>query len=316
MAIQVYCPYCITPCLVADQHVGSPVRCYKCQQTFMAGPTSAQAMPRTEPLSESRGPPRLDIGCATSAGRVRKNNEDSLLILHQAWSNLGQRQEIALLAVADGMGGVEAGEQASGLAIRSLGSTLSPLLTGALNGQFKDPAAPILAETMDFAILEANRAIFRKSQTDPSYKGMGAALALVLVWNQQVTIGHVGDCRVYHLHGDHFVQVTKDQTVVALMVELGRITPDEAKTHPGRNDLLQALGPKFDVKPASYKLRLQWNDWLIVACDGLHTHHSPTHYSPCFSRRRRFRPGSESRSGGESLAASAGFAALRCSCSK
>lgn len=275
MPVQIYCPHCTTPCLVADEHLGNPVRCYQCQRTFTPAPT---ALPRTEPagqasnLSSHKGPPRLDIGCATSAGHVRKNNEDSLLILHQAWSNLGLRHELALLAVADGMGGAESGEEASGLTIRTLGSTLTPLLTGALNGQFKDPAAPILTETIAFAIQEANRTVFRKGQANPACKGMGATLALALVWNNQVLIGHVGDCRVYHLHADKLVQVTKDQTVVARMVELGKLTPEEAKTHSSRNEVLQALGPRWDVEPASHKLKLQWNDWLILACDGLHAH--------------------------------------------
>jgi PPM family protein phosphatase len=273
--MRVYCPHCITPCLVADQHVGYPVACYKCKQAFTAQPpssASASSLPRTNPVSATVVPPRLDIGCATTTGHVADRNEDSFLVLHQAWSNSGERHELAMLAVADGLGGHAAGDEASGLAIRALGSTLAPLLGGALSGQFKDPAAPVLGETIDFAIQEANRAVFRKSQSSPACKGMGATLALALVWDNQVLIGHVGDCRVYHQHQGRLTQVTKDQTLVARMVELGQLTSEEAKSHPSRNQITQALGNRFDVKPAAHRLTLAEGDWLVLACDGLHAH--------------------------------------------
>jgi serine/threonine protein phosphatase PrpC len=271
--VRVHCPHCITPCQVADQHLGVPVQCYKCGEKFTARPVTTAALPKTDPSEEMLpGPPRLDIGHATTTGKVRKRNEDSFLVKHSAWFNLDQHHEIALLAVADGMGGYEAGDQASGMTIRSFGSSLSPLLDGALSGQFKDSKAPMLGETIDYAIQEANRSVFRKGKSDPACKGMGATLAVVLIWDDQVLIGHVGDTRVYHQHAGKLTQVTKDQTLVARMVELGKLTPAEALSHPNRNEVSQAVGKNFDITPAPYALKLARGDWLIVACDGLHAH--------------------------------------------
>jgi protein phosphatase len=215
---------------------------------------------------------RLDIGGATSAGRVRDRNEDSFLVKHQVWSNLDDCQELALVVVADGMGGHEAGEQASGLAIRTIGNALTPLLSGALSGQFGDAGSTTLAETLDYALQEANRAVYRKGHGDPACQGMGATAAAVLIWNRRALIGHVGDCRVYHQTAGRLVQVTKDQTLVARMIELGKLSPEEALTHPARHEVTQALGKSFTLQPASYEVKLGRGDWLVAACDGLQAH--------------------------------------------
>jgi protein phosphatase len=275
MPTRFYCPHCITPCLVADQHVGRPVRCYRCGKAFTAQPTGIgdAALPKSTPADEPhRGPPRLEIGSATSPGRQRPRNEDSFLVSHQAWYANEQRHEIALVLVIDGMGGHEAGDQASAMAVRTIGSTLAPLLTGALTGQFKDLGAPALGESLTFAIQEASHAIYRKAHADRACKGMGATAAVALLWDSDALIAHVGDCRVYRQHAGRLTQVTKDQTVVARMVELGKLTPEEAADHPARNEVSQALGTSFDVKLAPIRLRLEYGDWLVMACDGLHTH--------------------------------------------
>jgi protein phosphatase len=230
------------------------------------------ALPRTEPVPASATTCRLDIGSASSRGRVRERNEDSLFVQQLTWIAQDQSHEIALIVVADGMGGHPAGDQASRLVIRTMGSVLAPLLTGALNGQFKDAAAPTLAETIDYAIQEANRAVYRKGKADPACKGMGATAAVVLAWDGQALIGHVGDCRVYHQSGNRLTQVTRDQTLVARMVELGQLTPEEAATHPARNEVTQAIGARAEVEPSQHRLQLTRGDWLIIACDGLYTH--------------------------------------------
>jgi protein phosphatase len=95
---------------------------------------------------------------------------------------------------------------------------------------------------------------------------------VVVFWDGKAIIGHVGDARVYHRSGEKFMQVTRDQTLAARMVELGQLSPREALSHPARNDLTQAIGHQADVKPASYDLRLVAGDWVIVASDGLHAH--------------------------------------------
>jgi protein phosphatase len=212
---------------------------------------------------------RLDIGGATSSGCVRPRNEDSLLIQHLAWSNLDQRHEAAVLVVADGMGGYDAGDQASALVIRTLGGSLAGLLAECLTGQLKADAVP---GRIDLALKAANKAVHARGQADPGCKGMGATAAVAFVHDGRVHVGHVGDCRVYHYHEGKLAQVTKDQTLVARMVELGQLSPQEALAHPKRNEVTQALGRPTELKPAGHQVKLCPGDWLIAACDGLHAH--------------------------------------------
>jgi protein phosphatase len=156
------------------------------------------------------------------------------------------------------------------LLVQTVGASLTPLLQNALAGQTDSPGN--LTGLLCEAIKTANRAIFQKAQADANLRGMGSTVAVVLVWNGRVTIGHVGDCRVYHQGPDKLTQVTRDQTLVARMVELGQLSPQEAETHPSRNEVLQAVGRHPDVTPAGYEATLKPGEWLIVACDGLHAH--------------------------------------------
>jgi protein phosphatase len=127
-----------------------------------------------------------------------------------------------------------------------------------------------LADSIQAAIKEANRVVHEVAKADRRYKGMGATAAVVVVWNGRVVTGHIGDCRVYHYHAAHLKQVTRDQTVVSRMVELGRLKPEEAAGHPASNEVLQAIGARTAIDPAQHKLKLVPGDWLLVACDGLH----------------------------------------------
>lgn len=263
MPVRMSCPRCNGPCLVADQHVGATVQCSHCRQPFLARPGAAEAPAR---------PPRLEVGSATSVGCVRRRNEDSFLVQQVAWSDVDGFQEVVLLALADGMGGCEAGHQASRLVIETVGATLTPLLAGVWTGQFKAASPTVLAENIDYALLEANRAVLRKGQSDPACKGMGATAEVVLIWAGRASIGHVGDCRVYHQRGAQVTQLTKDQTLVARMVELGTLTPREALSHPARNEVAQAVGKYPNLAPSRYEAALAAGDWLIAASDGLHAH--------------------------------------------
>jgi protein phosphatase len=273
VAVRVYCPHCITPSQVAEQYLGGPVQCYKCKQSFTPRPAAAGVvLPKSDPVAPAAGPCRLDIGAASSRGRVRERNEDSLFVQQLSWISSDQRHEIALIVVADGLGGYEGGDRASCLVIRTMGTVLAPLLNGALNGKFKDAAVPDLVQTIEYAIQEANRTVYRAAKKNPAHKDMGATVAAVLVWDGQALIGHVGDCRVYHQRSGQLTQVTRDQTLTARMVELGHLTPEEALTHEARTQVTQAVGKRANIEPARYDLKLARGDWLLVACDGLHTH--------------------------------------------
>jgi protein phosphatase len=258
MPVRIPCPHCSGPCLVSEQHLGAAVHCPHCKQPFLAAP------------QQSPAPPRLEVGSATSVGRVRKRNEDSFVIHHLAWADADGFQEVALLVLADGMGGYEGGCLASRLTTQTIAATLAPLLAGAPTGQFKPSSPDVLAENIDYALLEANRAVHRKAQSDPECKGMGATAEAVLIWAGQAVIGHVGDCRIYHQRGGRLTQLTRDQTLVARMVELGTLSAKEALLHPARNEVAQAVGKYADLSPARYEATLAAGDWLIAASDGLH----------------------------------------------
>ena len=162
MPVRIPCPNCKGPCLVGEQYLGTPVHCPHCRQPFVASPPQPQLL-SSKGKGPGDGPPRLEIGDATTVGRVRKRNEDSYLIHHLAWFDADGLQEIALLVVADGMGGYEAGHQASRLTTQTAAATLAPVLAGALTGQFKGSSPEVLSENIDYALLEANRAVHRKA---------------------------------------------------------------------------------------------------------------------------------------------------------
>jgi protein phosphatase len=248
-----------------------PVRCHKCSQTFTVQPTALTSKPpTTEPIPQTAGTLRLDVAGFTSVGRERSRNEDSFLVQHLTWSDLNENHQLALVIVADGMGGHAGGDRAARLTLRTIGTILAPLLTGALNTERLDVTRAGLAKSIDAAIKEANRVVQQAAAGDKRYKGMGATAAVVIVWNGRVVIGHVGDCRVYHYHATKLQQVTRDQTLVNRMVELGQLTPEEAVGHEVGNQVLQAIGARAAIEPAQYKLKLVPGDWLLVACDGLH----------------------------------------------
>jgi serine/threonine protein phosphatase PrpC len=283
VTVRVTCSHCGTPCLVAEAHLGKPVRCGQCRRVFTPPPpapesddclpTFDEALPAVPlRLTTPRPRPRLDVGAATSVGRVRERNEDSFLVQHLTWSNLDERHEAALLVVADGMGGYDAGDRASDLVIRTLNASVAPLLAGAMNSKLTDAAGGALMSALTDGLRDANRVVFQKGQTDRTCKGMGATGAVALVWDDTAFIAHVGDARVYHHSGGRVKQVTKDQTLVTRMVEMGTLSPQEALTHPKRNEVTQAIGKQADLSPGEYRVSLSRGDWLLVACDGLHAH--------------------------------------------
>lgn len=259
---------------------------------ILDGPAAAALAP--PPQTSTAAPAvvaRLEVGSATSAGRVRKRNEDSFLAQHLSSSHLDQRCDLALVVVADGVGGHEAGDQASALVIHHFGRALGPLLGSVPAGPNKLAACPPsqagegrktgfgekgnpvrLAEAIHSAFQESNRAIYECGQREASGRGMAATACVAVVWEGQVQVGHVGDCRAYHAHAGTLTQVTRDQTLAQRMVDLGQLTPQEALTHPARAEVIQAIGGRPNLTPAAHQLRLAPGDWLIVASDGLHTH--------------------------------------------
>ena len=249
-------------------------------------------------LPPSSGACRLSVGGATSCGLARLRNEDHFLTQQLGWSSGEEVHEATLLVVADGMGGEKAGDRASALVISTLAAELAPVLAGLLRKSPQEASTAGLTQALAKALRQAHTTIYQTAEGesaaseevwfdaprrrqagsgpvaegDPSCKGMGSTAAVALVHDGQVVISHVGDCRVYHQRGDTLTQVTTDHTLVARMVELGKLTPEEAANHPASNQVTQALGKKVPLQPSQHELTLQRGDWLIIACDGLAAH--------------------------------------------
>jgi serine/threonine protein phosphatase PrpC len=235
---------------------------------------------------------RLEIAAWTTTGMVRTGNEDAFALLHATESRQDDLGDAALVLLCDGMGGYEAGEVAAALAIQVLRENLlgqkpftalggaSAFPTDVLKPNTRPEAhAPepldveACKESLKAALKDANRQVFAAARVPGSgRRGMGCTAEAVYVDGRNVVVGHVGDSRTYHLHEGRMIQLTRDQTLVNRLVELGTLTPEEAEKHPRRSELLQALGGQPDVEPGLYHSILKPGDWVVVCSDGLSNH--------------------------------------------
>jgi PPM family protein phosphatase len=187
----------------------------------------------------------LRYAVRSDVGLLREGNEDS--------AYAGPR----LLAVADGMGGHAAGEVASAVAIE------------ALAGLDEDLPASELLDALADAVTRANDILRKMVAANPSIGGMGTTLTAMLWSGTRVALCHIGDSRAYLLSGGEFQQITHDHTLVQSLVDDGRISPDEAATHPQRSLLLRALDGSNDVEPDLSLREAQVGDRYLLCSDGL-----------------------------------------------
>jgi PPM family protein phosphatase len=181
----------------------------------------------------------------TDTGRQRRANEDSLLA------------RPPLFAVADGMGGAQAGEVASRIAVEvfqhGLGDASEP-----------EVAMATLAQA-------ANSRIHQRSHSHAEQAGMGTTLTAVYVGEQEVSIAHVGDSRAYRLRGGELLRLTDDHSLVDELMRQGRLTPEEAVEHPQRSVITRALGPEVTVDVDTRSYRARAGDVYLLCSDGLTT---------------------------------------------
>lgn len=219
---------------------------------------------------------QIDYAAITHQGRVRRNNEDAYLVsamdgeeplVNQLRRAPALCQRGLLLAVADGMGGAAAGEIASreGLA------ALAVYMFGHW-GRF--PATKATERDLYQALLGAadcaSSSVLRYSDDDRTARGMGSTLTAAVVWNGHAHFIQVGDSRAYLFRRSEFIQLTTDQTLINEMVASGYLTREQAKTHPQRNMITQALGSPQPLKAEMGKIPLRRGDRLLLCSDGLH----------------------------------------------
>ena len=182
----------------------------------------------------------------TDAGRKRRRNEDSFVV------------EPPLFVVADGMGGAQAGEVASRLAAAAF-------------REFHDADALAPEERVEAIIQEANRRIFDRARADATASGMGTTVTAALVGDDSLAIGHVGDSRAYRIRDGSLEQLTQDHSLVADLMRSGRLTPEEADTHPQRSVITRALGTDREVDVDTFSVELVSGDVFLLCSDGLTT---------------------------------------------
>jgi protein phosphatase len=179
----------------------------------------------------------------TDTGRKRRRNEDAYVL------------EPPLFAVADGMGGAQAGEVASKLAAAALADTD--------HGQLRGP------EGVVELIQEANRRVYERANEDPSASGMGTTMTVALVEDGHVVIGHVGDSRAYLARDGSLEQLTDDHSLVNELMKSGKLSPEEAETHPQRSVITRALGTDPDVDVDTFTIEVREGDIFLLCSDGL-----------------------------------------------
>jgi protein phosphatase len=186
---------------------------------------------------------------------VRINNEDAIAF----------DEACQLVVLADGMGGYNAGEVASGMATIYIKSELVRwLLT---QHQHVSPAE--IAQAMERCVVEANRSILNASISNSHYAGMGTTLVVGVFRGARLTLGHVGDSRCYRLREGVLTQITKDHSMLQEQVDAGILTIEQAAVAPGKNLLTRALGVEEMVRVAIDEHAVQPGDLYLMCTDGL-----------------------------------------------
>src|SRR3982751_446063 len=180
---------------------------------------------------------------ASDTGRKRRRNEDSYVVAPP------------LFAVADGMGGAQAGEVASKLAAAALEDT--------------DPGTISGPEKITQLIQEANRRVYERANADPSTSGMGTTMTVALVEGDAVTIGHVGDSRAYLVRNGALEQLTEDHSLVNELLKSGKLSREEADVHPQRSVITRAVGTDPDVDVDAFVVDAEEGDIFLLCSDGL-----------------------------------------------
>lgn len=201
----------------------------------------------------------LQIVTQTHTGMVRTQNEDSVLA----------NQQRGFVVLADGMGGYNAGEVASGMATALIGTQLElALAQGAAakaTGDGKSWQHALLAAE----IARANTAIYQAAQSQPQYSGMGTTLVMAVFHDNLLTAAHIGDSRLYRLRGEEFRQITRDHSMLQEQIDAGMITPEQARTSQNKNLVTRALGVDPAVEPEIHDYEVETGDVYLLCSDGL-----------------------------------------------
>jgi serine/threonine protein phosphatase PrpC len=200
----------------------------------------------------------LEFAAKSHTGLVRSHNEDAVAISHKCGFTI----------LADGMGGYNAGEIASGIATSVLKETLEERLSSrAWDAHFNRSRR--LHQIVQESIAHTNESIIEAARLEPSYSGMGTTLVAALFYYDKVTIAHIGDSRVYRMRGNETVQLTRDHSLLQEQVDAGILTEEEAQFSLNKNLITRAMGIDLGVQVELNDFTTEENDIYILCSDGL-----------------------------------------------
>lgn len=194
-------------------------------------------------------------------GMVRDLNEDSIEL----------RPESGIVVLADGMGGYNAGEVASGMATSMVADgMMRAWSTEALQGLDRAAAIALSQSLLQEQVVAANAAIFAQAQQEQSFEGMGTTLVGCLFYDNFLTVGHAGDSRLYRLRGDAFEQITKDHSLLQEQIDAGMIAKEDAHLSNNRNFITRAIGVAAEEQAEIHTYEVAPEDLYLICTDGLY----------------------------------------------
>src|SRR5712671_6119495 len=203
---------------------------------------------------------RLRFVGLTDTGKVREHNEDTIAF----------DADIGLLVLADGMGGYNAGEVASGIAVKTIVNLVREQVEREdLNVQDRDSGLSRPTIILRDAIHRANKIIYQTAKTQPQCEGMGTTVVAALFFDNKITIAHVGDSRLYRQRSDKLEQVTMDHSLLQELVDRGFYSPEEAQRAANKNYVTRALGVEAAVEVEIQEHPALRGDIYMLCSDGL-----------------------------------------------
>jgi protein phosphatase len=202
----------------------------------------------------------LEIATATHTGMVRAHNEDSI----------GNDPSIGLAVLADGMGGYNAGEVASGIAVALITKETRETLAQVAPYEIdRTTGKPMAVKILGNIIQRANGSIFQAANSQPQYAGMGTTLVVALLADNHINVAHVGDSRLYRLRGDELTQLTRDHSLLQEQIDSGMITKEMARRSQNKNLVTRAVGIEPEVEADINTFEAQEGDTYLLCSDGL-----------------------------------------------
>ncbi len=202
----------------------------------------------------------MEMATATHTGMVRSHNEDSIAV----------DPTIGLAVLADGMGGYNAGEVASGIAVALITKDMREAVgEGPMHQRDRDTGEPRAVKVLRDVVGRANRSIYDTSNSQAQYAGMGTTLVVALLFDNRLSVAHIGDSRLYRLRGDTLEQVTRDHSLLQEQIDAGMITPEMARKSQNKNLVTRAVGIEPEVEPEIHTYDAQEGDIFLLCSDGL-----------------------------------------------